>query len=258
MLLAIDVGNTHTVFGVWDGARWAAVWRRGTNPAATEDQLAVWLRGAFDLSGIEFKVDGVICASVVPPANDPVERLARRWFGIEPFFIHGGADLGLEVRYDPPTAVGADRLANALAALAEHKPPIIVVDFGTATTFDAICADGSYCGGAIMPGVVVSSQALIKRAAQLPQVEFTAPEKALGQSTVESLQSGIMFGYAGAIDHLAKAISKELGGKAKVIATGGLGRLFVELCSSIECYEPNLTLDGLRIAYERISARRGP
>ena len=257
MLLAIDVGNTHTVFGVWNGAEWLAVWRRGTNPSATEDQLAVWLRGAFDLSGIEFKVTGVICASVVPPANDALERLSRRWFGIEPRFIHGGADIGLEVRYDPPSAVGADRLANALAALAGRQPPIIVVDFGTATTFDAVSADGAYAGGAIMPGVVVSSEALIKRAAQLPQVEFTAPARALGGSTIESLQSGIMHGYAGAIDHLAKAIARELGGRVTVIATGGLGRLFVDLCTTIECFEPNLTLDGLRIAHERIIARSG-
>src|SRR5512140_309402 len=138
MLLAIDVGNTHTVFGVWDGSEWAAVWRRGTNPAATEDQLAVWLRGAFDLSGLEYRVQGVICASVVPPANDALERLSKRWFGLDAFFVKGSADLGIDIRYDPPSAVGADRIANALAALAKHRPPIIVVDFGTATTFDAI------------------------------------------------------------------------------------------------------------------------
>jgi len=256
MLLAIDVGNTNTVFGVWDGGAWRAVWRRGTNSSATEDQLAVWLQGAFQLSGIEFKVAGVVCASVVPPANDALERLSRRWFGIEPFFIHGGADLGLEVRYSPPTAVGADRLANALAALAQSPPPIIVVDFGTATTFDAISADGAYVGGAIMPGVTVSTEALVRRTAQLPQIEFVAPPDALGRTTVDSLRSGVMYGYAGAIDYLARAISSELGGDVKVIATGGLGRLFVDLCATIESYAPNLTLDGLRIAYERLSAPR--
>lgn len=254
MLLAIDVGNTHSVFGVWSGTEWVAVWRRGTNPAATEDQLAVWLRGAFDLSGIEYEVKGVICASVVPPANDALARLSRRWFGLEAFFIHGGADLGLEVRYEPPSAVGADRLANALAVLALHRPPIIVVDFGTATTFDAIAADGAYEGGAILPGVAIAGEALINRAAQLPQVELVAPKNALGRNTVESLQSGIMHGYSGAIDHLAREISKELGGGATVVATGGLGRLFVDICPAIQHYEPNLTLDGLRIAYERLSS----
>lgn len=249
MLLAIDIGNTHTVFGVWDGEKWRAVWRRGTNPAATEDQVAVWLKGAFDLSEIEYPVQRVVCASVVPPANDAIERMSRRWFGVEPVFVTGSSNLGIEVRYNPPSAVGADRIANALAALAKWEPPIIVVDFGTATTFDAISKDRAYEGGAILPGVTVSSQALIHRAAQLPQVAFRAPERAIGQSTIESLQSGIMHGYAGSIDHLAHKIGLELGGGETVVATGGLGRLFVEICESIDVYDPDLTLDGLRIAY---------
>jgi type III pantothenate kinase len=250
MLLAIDIGNTHTVFGVWDGSRWLAAWRRATNPAATEDQVAVWLRGAFDLCDIPYDVEGVVCASVVPPANDAIERMSRRWFGIEPIFITGSLDLGIQIRYEPAAAVGADRIANALAALVKWEPPIIVVDFGTATTFDAISKDRAYEGGAIMPGVTVSSEALIKRAAQLPQVEYHTPKHALGTNTIDSLQSGIMFGYAGAINHLAHQIGEELGGGETVIATGGLGRLFVDICTSIDAYDPDLTLDGLRIAYD--------
>ncbi len=255
MLLAIDIGNTHTVFGVWDGEKWRAIWRRGTNPSATEDQVAVWLKGAFDLSDIDYPVHKVVCASVVPPANDAIERMSRRWFGVEPIFVTGSSNLGIDVRYNPPSAVGADRIANALAALAKWEPPIIVVDFGTATTFDAISRDRAYEGGAILPGVTVSSQALIHRAAQLPQVAYRAPENAIGRSTVDSLQSGIMYGYAGAINHLAHKMGMELGGGETVIATGGLGRLFVEICDSIDEYDPDLTLDGLRLAYDILSAQ---
>jgi len=255
MLLAIDIGNTHTVFGVWDGVKWRAVWRRGTNPSATEDQVAVWLKGAFDLSEIDYPVRNVVCASVVPPANDAIERMSRRWFGVEPIFVTGSSNLGIDVRYNPPSAVGADRIANALAALAKWEPPIIVVDFGTATTFDAISRDRAYEGGAILPGVTVSSQALIHRAAQLPQVAYKAPVDAIGRSTIDSLQSGIMYGYAGSINFLAHKMGQELGGGETVVATGGLGRLFVEICDSIDHYDADLTLDGLRLAYDILAAQ---
>lgn len=252
MLLAIDLGNTHTVFGVNPGSGWLHTWRRSTNPASTEDELAAWLGELCALSGLDFKVDQVVCASVVPQANDAIERLCREWFRVEPVFVKHSPKLGIEVRYEPPTAVGADRLANALGALAKFSPPIIVVDFGTATTFDAISADGAYVGGAILPGVDVSTQALVTHTAKLPQIEFRAPERAIGTTTVGSLQSGIVLGYAGAIDTLARRISAELGG-AKVISTGGLGGLFLGICETIESHEPDLTLDGLAIALERLT-----
>ncbi|HEY0865760.1 MAG TPA: type III pantothenate kinase [Fimbriimonas sp.] len=252
MLLAIDVGNTHTVFGLWDGARWKSTWRRSTYMRETEDELAAWLKGLFDLGGIEWAVDAAVCGSVVPQVNDALSKMCDRYLGIKLAFLEGGHQVGLPVSYEPSHVVGADRIANALAALARYEPPIVVVDFGTATTFDVVDRNGVYVGGAILPGVAISAQSLVERTAKLPQVEFLAPETAIGINTVHSLQSGIMFGYAGAIDTLASRIRQELGGTAKVLATGGLGKLFIGICESVEVYEPTLTLDGLAIAHQRL------
>lgn len=252
MLLAIDVGNTHTVYGVYNGQEWIALWRRRTDPEETEDQIAVWLKGLFDLNGLLWAVGGIVCASVVPAMDDVLDKLGERWLKRRVRFLRRGVDVGVKVDYDPPHAVGADRIANALGALAKYDPPIVVVDFGTATTFDSIDREGTYVGGAILPGVRVSSQALFDRAAKLPTVEYKAPATAVGKNTVHSLQSGIMLGYASAIDGLAARISEELGG-AKVVATGGLGSLFLGLCECLEVYEPTLTLDGLLVANERMT-----
>jgi type III pantothenate kinase len=253
-LLAIDVGNTHTVFGLWVGSHWRAIWRRTTNVQTTEDELASWLSGLFNLAGIPWQVDGAICASVVPGLNSSLSMLAKKHLGTDLVYLTSGSQVGLTVTYDPPHAVGADRIANATAALAKFAPPIIVVDLGTATTFDTIDAMGRYVGGAILPGVQVSAQALFSRAAKLPSVEFQPPRSAIGRNTVDALQSGIMLGYAGSIDRLASEIMQELGGTAKVIATGGLGAYFLELAHTIECYEPDLTIDGLVLAYQMLSA----
>lgn len=251
MLWAIDVGNTHTVVGLWNGTEWASVWRRATDPEASEDELAAWVKSLCDLSGHAFVADAVVVASVVPQASESLARLARRWLHCEALFVQTGEQVGLTVRYDPPHAVGADRIANALGALARWTPPILVVDFGTATTFDAIDASGAYVGGAILPGVEVSSKALVGRTAKLPQIELKKPERAVGRNTVESLQSGVVLGYAGAIDALARRMEAELGGEATIVATGGLGALFVDLCDSIAVYDPHLTLDGLRLAWNQ-------
>jgi len=255
MLLAIDVGNTHTVCGVWSGEEWLAIWRRTTNRHVTEDELAAWLKGMFDLSELPWHIDAVVCGSVVPQVDLTWSRVGERWLNVPVRFVKLGSDVGLTVEYDPPHAVGADRIANALGALDRFSPPIIVVDFGTATTFDSIDAAGVYVGGAILPGVTLSSESLFQKAAKLPTVPYVAPPTALGRNTVHSLQSGIMFGYAGAIDSLAQKINHELGGDAKIVATGGLGNLFLGICTSIESYEPNLTLDGLVIAAERLNSR---
>jgi type III pantothenate kinase len=252
MLLAIDIGNTHTVCGVWSDGRWLAIWRRATVVSVTEDELVAWLRGMFDISEVPWKIDSAICGSVVPQVDAIWSKLAERWLHLTLHFVKTGSDVGLPVDYEPPHAVGADRIANALGALERFKPPIIVVDFGTATTFDSIDVNGTYVGGAILPGVTLSSEALFSKAAKLPTVPYAAPATALGRNTVHSLQSGIMLGYAGAIDTLADRISEELGGNVKVIATGGLGSLFLGLCRTIESYEPTLTLDGLVIASERL------
>ena len=249
MLLAIDVGNTHTVFGAWSGDRWVGTWRRRTDIQATEDEIAAWLRSIFELEGLPWQVDGAVCGSVVLGANDALAKMCRKWLRTDLKFLREGKDVGIVVEYQPPHAVGADRLANALAVLAKYPPPIIVVDFGTATTFDSIGATGAYLGGAIMPGVKLSSQALFDRATRLPSVEFLPPTHAVGRTTSEPLQAGIMFGYAGSVDALARKINVELGGNAKILATGGLGGLFMGISETIEAYEPQLTLDGLVIAY---------
>ena len=259
MLLAIDVGNTHCVFGVWHEARWAALWRHRTDPETTEDQLGAWLRTMFEMAGLPWAVERVVCACVVPPMVEPIRLLCDRWVGTEATFLKDGASVGLTVEYRPPTSVGADRLANALGALALFEPPLIVVDFGTGTNFDAVDRAGRYLGGAIMPGILVGSEALFRRAAKLPHVEglaLAAPPRAIGGTTVESLQSGIVLGYAAAIDGLAARMDVELGGGSRVLATGGLGGMFLELCERIEGFEPTLTLDGLRIAADRLKAGR--
>jgi type III pantothenate kinase len=252
MLLAIDVGNTQTVYALWDGHDWVAQWRRSTQVDETEDQLAAWLKSLFDLGGFPFRVSRVIVASVVPGVDLALELFCSKYLGVAPRFLRTGAEVDLPVDYDPPTAVGADRLANCLAALAQFKPPIIVVDFGTATTFDIVDRSGGYVGGALMTGVAVSSEALVGRAAKLPRVVLTAPATAIGKNTVHAMQSGIMLGYAGAVDALVRKIDSELGGGAAVVATGGLGGSFVGLAETIERYEPMLTLDGLVLASERM------
>lgn len=251
MLLAIDVGNTHTVFGLWDGKSWVAQWRRHTNAEDTEEEIAAWFSGLVNLAKLPFEFEGAICASVVPPLEHAISKFGKRWLGTDVHFLRDGAAFGLEVIYEPPTAVGADRLANALGALRIAKPPIVVVDFGTATTFDCIDKQGRYVGGAILPGVTISSQALMSRTAKLPQIALEPPKHAVGKSTVESLQSGLVLGYAGAIDSLVEKLDAELGGGTTVIATGGLGATFMGIAKRLQSNEPTLTLDGLRLAYEK-------
>lgn len=254
MLLAIDAGNTQTVYGLWDGSKWLATWRRNTDGAETEDELGVWLRALFDLSGIPFQVDRVIVATVVPAIQASITRLCEKWLKTPVQFLERGDQVGLEVDYEPKNAVGPDRIANAIGALEKHKAPIIVVDFGTATTFDVVDKDGTYAGGAILPGIEVASSALVGRTSRLPRFDLKAPERAVGKNTVESLQSGMMLGYAGAIDSLAARIDAELGGGSTIIATGGLGSIFVDLCERIESYDKTLTLDGLIVAAQRLKS----
>jgi type III pantothenate kinase len=247
MLLAIDVGNSHTVFGISNGSEWLATWRHQTDVETTEDELAAWLFELLNISKIEAKPTQVACASVVPGMNRTLSLMSKKYFGVDIQFLDGNSDHGVKVDYNPTNAVGADRIANAIGALATYEAPIIVVDFGTATTFDVIDVNGVYAGGAIMAGPVTSMQSLVSRTAKLPSIDLIAPETAIGKHTTHSIQSGVMFGYAGAIDALVKRISVELGQKPKVIATGGLGEVFTGLCETIESYDDMLTLDGIRL-----------
>ena len=254
MLWAIDIGNTQVNVGVHDGSQWVVSWRHDTDSRRTEDEIAGLLMPLAELSGIKFSdCTEVMLASVVPPADTNWQRFCEKYLHQPARFLRSGDQVGMRVTYDPPHAVGADRIANALAALARFEPPIVVVDFGTATTFDCVDASGAYAGGAIMPGILVSLDSLVGRTAKLPAVAIEAPERAVGRNTVESLQSGVVLGYAEAIDGLARRIKAELGDNTKILATGGLGRVFVDLCEMIDEHDPVLTLEGLRIASAKIS-----
>lgn len=252
MLWAIDVGNTHTVIGLYDTG-WKAVWRLGTHAEVTEDQHAATLGQLCQSTGLPFGADGVVIGSVVPAASQSWRHFAEKWLKVAPRVLETGHQVGLEVTYDPPHAVGADRIANAIAAIEKFGAPVVVVDFGTATTFDTVDASGRYIGGSIMPGVLVSIEALASRAAKLPQVSLEPPRVSFGRNTVDALRHGVMYGYAGAVDRVLEQIQQELGPNVKTVGTGGLARSFMGLCRNLQEIDVNLTLDGLVIAYNRLS-----
>jgi type III pantothenate kinase len=247
MQLVIDVGNTHTVFGIHQ-MEWTSVWRMPTDPLSTADRIAAFFLPLCRETGISTQFVDVLCASVVPALDQPLRDFAKRWLERDALFLSAQSVPNLKINYSPAQAVGADRLANAVAVKANHRTPAIVVDFGTATTFDAIGPDGEYEGGSIMPGPIVSMEALFSRAAKLPTVELAAPESAIGRNTKGALQSGLVLGYAGAIDTIAKKMKAELSSDALVLATGGLAPLFASLCEQVNEVDEMLTLDGIRIA----------
>ena len=256
MLLAIDVGNTNVVFALCEGPHVLHRWRIATNARRTSDEYIVWLNQLFALHGIDRgAVGAVIVASVVPQATFDIERLARDHFRVEPLIIgEPGVALGIEVRLPNPAEVGADRLVNALAAREAHGQPLIVVDFGTAPTFDCVSADGAYVGGVICPGINLSMEALFAAAARLPRVAVEPPpphEPVIGTSTVHAMRSGVFWGYIGLIDGLVERIKSELGGGPKVIATGGLAPLFEAHSAAIDAVDPDLTIRGLVLIHER-------
>jgi len=252
-LLVIDVGNTNTVLGLYEGTHLDEHWRVATSPQTTTDELGVLYRALFAAQGISSETVGAaIVSSVVPPIDHAVRRACRRYFGVEAEFVGPHSDIGIGVRYDNPLEVGADRLVNAVAAYTRWKQPCIIIDFGTATTFDVVDASGTYIGGVISPGLGVSLDALIARAAKLPKVEIRKPDSIMGTNTVAAIQSGAVYGYIGLVDGIVRRILDAHPGIAfKVVATGGLAGLIGQESTFIETVEPFLTLEGLRLIHER-------
>jgi type III pantothenate kinase len=252
MLLVVDLGNTNTVLGVYDGKTLVNHWRLATRRGATVDEYGVLSRNLFSLSRIDAsKITGIIIASVVPPLDPILAQMAEQYFHLKPLFVEPGIKTGLMVKYEPPQDVGADRIVSGVAAFEKYGGPVIIVDFGTATTFDAISAKAEYLGGVIAPGIVISSEALFERAARLPRVDIKPPKKVIGTSTVESMQSGLFYGYVGLVEGIISRMKKEMGENSKVVATGGQAALIAQGTKVINHLEPDLILEGLRIIYER-------
>ncbi|ADK84139.1 transcriptional activator, Baf family [Desulfarculus baarsii DSM 2075] len=253
MLLAIDVGNTNTVIGVFQQEKLVADWRVRTEPERTRDELAILIKNLFANSPLSLSsIRGVIISCVVPPVVNAFNQFCRRYLDMNPMFVGPGMKTGMPILYDNPREVGADRIVNAVAAYERHRCDLIVVDFGTATTFDCISAKGEYLGGAIAPGISISMDALFTRASKLPRVEiFNQPKAAVAKDTISAMNAGIVFGYAGLVDGLVRAINAERGLQSKVIATGGLARVIATQSETLEDIDELLTLDGLRILYQR-------
>ncbi len=257
MLLAISANNTNTVFAVWEGAVLKGAWRAGTDARRTADEHVVWLDHLLALEHLSrVDIDGAIIASVVPDANFNLRRLCRIYCNSDPLIVgEPGVVLGTKALVDRPEEVGADRLVNTVAAHERYKGPLVVVDFGTATTFDVIDRDGNYRGGAIAPGINLSLQALAMAAAKLPSVPVARTEKVIGTSTVACMQSGIFWGYVGLVEGIVGRIRQEFGAPMRAVATGGLAPLFAGAIPAVERTDPDLTLWGLKLVYERNAKR---
>ncbi|MBF0168202.1 MAG: type III pantothenate kinase [Alphaproteobacteria bacterium] len=253
MLLAIDSGNTNIVFAVFDGEEVKGEWRASTGAMRTADELGVWLTQLLALAEIDRKqINAAIIATVVPAVLFNLKQLCRRYFGADPLVVgEEGVDLGLQVFLDRPEEVGADRLVNAVAAHQSYSGPLIVIDFGTATTFDVIDQEGNYCGGAIAPGINLSLEALHMAAAKLPRVAIGRPKQVIGKATVPAMRSGVYWGYVGLIEGLVARIEEEFGAAMTVVATGGLAPLFAEAVPRIRHLDTDLTLRGLLAIWRR-------
>ncbi len=251
MLLTVDVGNTNINIGVFDGSKLKATWRVATGVHRMPDEYASLLLNLFDRQGIDASqiTDAILC-SVVPTLVGVFEEVCRRYLKVLPLVVESGVKTGVRICLDNPREVGADRVVNAVAAHQLYGGSVIVIDLGTATTFDAVSEDGDYLGGAIAPGIAIATEALFTRTAALPRVELTHPKRAVGRNTVAAMQSGIVFGYAGLIEGIVARIQQEMGGKAKVVATGGYAELLARETPVIEVVNPDLTLVGLRLIYE--------
>ncbi len=252
MLLVIDVGNTNTGLGVFDHQHLLVSWRLASRREQTADEYGVFIQTLLATRGIErSQVTAIAISNVVPPVQQTLEGMCEKYFGIQPFSVEPGVNVKMVLRVESPQEVGSDRVVNAVAAVELYGPPLIVIDFGTATTFDCVNSRGEFIGGAIAPGITSAAEALISKAARLYRVELVRPKEAIGRNTVTNIQSGIVYGYAGLVDGLVGRLRAEMDGEPKVIATGGLATLIQEAARAIQHVNPDLTLEGLRLVWEQ-------
>ena len=252
LIFVFDVGNTNIVLGVYDQEELKHHWRIETNRHRTEDEFGMIVKNLFDHVQLSFSdIDGIIISSVVPPIMFSLERMCQKYFHIKPLVVGPGIKTGLDIKYENPREVGADRIVNAVAAIHEYGSPLIIVDFGTATTYCYINEHNQYMGGAIAPGIGISTEALYSRAAKLPLIEISRPDDVIGKNTISAMQAGILYGYVGQVEGIVKRMKDKSAVPPKVVATGGLANLIAQESNVIEIVDPFLTLKGLQLIYKR-------